>query len=347
VLVNLHLRGVNILKAGFGLALDFWSTSKALYNLLDDYAGLLDIAEKYGFNSVWAGEHHPRLAEPGHVPSPLMVLSALAKNTKLRLGTGVTLLPLWDPLRLAYDSAILDQISGGRFILGVGVGNPGLMKRFGIPSNEAGSRMDESLLLLKKLWAGEEEFQGKHFKVKGKVYPEPKQPGGPPIWVGGTILRSVQRAAELGDGWYGATQYHIDVIKRQADRYRALLSAKGGDSSGTTVAVNRIAFVAETDEKARREGKLYVSQVLEFYARMGLLRDGQGTPFDPKTDLFETVGDEIYFVGSPENILESIRKYQKVAGVTQFNLRISMGNMPIELVERTVTLLGEHVLPYC
>ena len=338
---------MSVLKAGFGLALDFWSTSKALHTLLDDYVGLLKVAEEYGFNSVWAGEHHPRFAEPGHVPSPLLVLSSLARSTKLRLGTGVTLLTLWDPLRLAYDSAVLDQISEGRFILGVGVGNPGLMKRFGIPPNQAGSRMDEALVLLKTLWAGEEEFQGKHFKVKGKVYPEPTQPGGPPIWVGGMIRRSLQRAAELGDGWYGATQYHIDAIKRQADHYRVLLSAKGQDPSGATVAINRIAFVAETDKRARAEGKLYVSQVLDFYARMGLLQDGRGTPLDAKTDLFEVVGDEICLVGSPESIIESIHKYQEIAGVTQFNLRISMGNMPLELVQRTVTLLGKHVLPYC
>ena len=332
---------------GFGLAFDFWSTSKDLYNLLDDHVVLLKSAEKYGFNSVWAGEYYPRLPEPGHVPSPLLVLSALSRNTKLRIGTGVTLLTLWDPLRLAYDSAILDQISGGRFILGVGVGNPGFMKRFGIPPNEAGSRMDEALLLLKKMWDGQDVFEGKHFKVKGKVYPQPTQPGGPPIWVGGAIRRSVQRAAELGDGWYGATQYHIDAIKRQADHYRVLLSAKGQDPSGATVAINRIAFVAETDKRARAEGKLYVSQVLDFYARMGLLQDGRGTPLDAQTDLFEVVGDEIYLVGSPENILESIHKYQEIAGVTQFNLRISMGNMPLELVQRTVTLLGKHVLPYC
>ena len=338
---------MSVLKAGFGLALDFWSTSKALHTLLDDYVDLLKVAEQYGFNSVWAGEYHPRFAEPGHVPSPLLVLSSLARSTKLRLGTGVTLLTLWDPLRLAYDSAVLDQISEGRFILGVGVGNPGLMKRFGIPPNQAASRMDEALVLLKTLWAGEEEFQGNHFKVKGKVYPGPAQSGGPPIWVGGKVRRSVQRAAELGDGWYGATQHHLEVIKRQADYYRALLSAKGQDPSGATVAINRIAFVAETDKLARTEGKLYVSQVLDFYARMGLLQDRRGNPLNQQTDLFEAVGDEVCLVGGPESILESIHKYQELAGVTQFNLRISMGNMPLELAERTVMLLGEHVLPNC
>ena len=147
------------------------------------------------------------------------------------------------------------------------------MKRYGIPPDEAASRMDEAMVLLKKLWAGEEEFQGKHFNVKGKVYPGPVQPGGPPIWVGGRIRRSVERAAKLGDAWYGATQFHLEVIKKQAHRYRELLVAQGGDPSTATVAINRTTFLAETDEQARQEGKPYVSDVLNFYGRMGLIQD--------------------------------------------------------------------------
>ena len=111
------------------------------------------------------------------------------------------------------------------------------------------------------------------------------------------------------------------------------------------MAINRTTFVAETDEQARQEGKPYVSDVLNFYGRMGLIQDSRGNALDPQTDLFEAVGDEIVFVGSPETCLESIRKYQK-AGVTHFNLRVSMGNMPLELIERSVTLLGQHVLPH-
>ena len=333
------------LSAQFGLALDFWSTSKPLDSLLEDYVGLLKRAEQYGFNSVWAGEYRPRFAESGHVPSPLLVLAALASHTRLRLGTGITLLPLWNPLKLAYDGLILDQICGGRFILGVGVGHPAVMKRYGVPPEEAGSRMDEALLLLKKLWAGEEGFEGEHFQVKGNVYPGPVQPGGPPIWVGGKIGRSVQRAAELGDAWYGATQYHLEVVKKQAARYRELLAARGEDPSDATIAVNRTTFLAETDEQARIEGKPYVSNVLNFYGKMGLIQDNQGNTLDPEEDLFEAVGEEIVLVGSPQTCLESIRRYQDEAGVNQFNLRISMGDMPLELAQRTVTLLGEEVLP--
>lgn len=328
----------------FGLALDFWSTRKPLSEHLEDYSRLLRIAEGYGFNSVWAGENRPRALQPGHTPSPLLVLASLANRTTLRLGTGVTLLTLWQPLRLAYDGALLDQMSDGRFTLGVGVGIAPVMKRYGVPPEEAGSRMDDTMKMLKALWSGADHYEGEHFRQKGAVIPGPVQPGGPPIWVGGTVNRSIRRAVELGDAWYGATQYHFEVVRRQAQRYREALAAAGQNPETATVAVNRTAFLAPTDAQARSEGKPYVSEVLNFYAAFGAITDAAGNSLDPKTDLFERVDDEVYFAGSPERCIDSIARYVD-AGVTQFNLRVSMGDMPTELVERSIRLLGEKVLP--
>lgn len=328
----------------FGLALDFWSNQQPLGRRLEDYVRLLRIAEDKGFVSVWAGENRPPKLQPGHTPSPLLVLAALANRTTLRLGTGVTLLTLWQPLRLAYDGAMLDQLCDGRLTLGVGVGSGAVMKRYGVPRSESGPRMDDTLKFLKAMWSGADHYHGEHFQVDGAVVPGPVQPGGPPIWVGGTINRSVQRAAELGDAWCAATQYHFELIKLQARRYREALQARGADPSGATVAINRSTFLAPTVDQARREGKPYVTDVLNFYAAFGSITDAAGKPLDRKTDLFERVGDEIYFVGSPASVIESIERYVE-AGVNQFNLRVSMGDMPAELVERTIRLLGDQVLP--
>lgn len=328
----------------FGLALDFWSAEKPLSRHLDDCVELLKLAEGYGFNSVWAGEHRPQRSLPGHTPTPLMVLAALASRTSLRIGSGVTLLTLWHPLRLAYDGAILDHLSDGRFTLGVGVGAPPSMERFGVPPAEAGSRMDEGLALLKAFWSGADHYHGRHFHIDGPVVPGPVQPGGPPIFVGGTGERAVRRAVELGNAWYGATQYHFELIKRQARRYRERLAEHGADPGAATVAVNRTTFLASSDDEARREGKPFVKQVLDFYARFGSVTDAEGNALDRNADLFELVGDEIYLVGSPASCTRSIQRYVD-AGVTQFNLRVCMGDMPIALAERTVKLLGEQVLP--
>ena len=315
----------------FGLALDFWSATRPLPAVLEEYVTLLDLAEGYGFDSVWAGENRPSAPQPGHLPSPLLALAALASRTRLRLGTGVLLAPLWHPLQLAYDCAVLDQISGGRLILGVGVGAPYLMKRYGLAPEQTAPRMDELLRTLKKAW-------------KGEINPAPVQAGGPPIWVGGKIRRSAERAAELGDGWYAATQYHLDLIMRQAALYRERWSALGRDASTAVVAVNRTTFVAETDHEARREGKHYVGHVLDSYRAARALTDGPGNPYPAQADLFETLGEEHYFCGSPETCAASIAKYVE-AGVTRFHLRVSMGDMPLELATRTVRLIGERVLP--
>jgi alkanesulfonate monooxygenase SsuD/methylene tetrahydromethanopterin reductase-like flavin-dependent oxidoreductase (luciferase family) len=159
----------------FGLALDFWSTTKPLDRLLDDHVRLLAAAETLGFHSVWAGENRAQAPEPGHLPSPFLVLAAIARETNLRLGTGVTLLAGWHPAKLVYDAALLDQLSGGRFTLGMGLGNPGLMKQHGMAEEELGSRMDETLRFLKEMWSGASAFEGRYVRMKGRVYPPPVQ----------------------------------------------------------------------------------------------------------------------------------------------------------------------------
>lgn len=329
----------------FGLALDFWSAQKPFDQRLDEYLGLIHLAEQCGFDSVWAGENRPTQPEAGHTPSPFLVLAALARSTKLKLGTGVALVTIQHPLQLAYDAVMLDHLTAGRFILGAGLGSPPLMKRYGINPDESAARMDELLACLQAMWSGADKFEGRQINVRGKVYPLPFTPGGPPVLVGGKVLRSAERAAESGAGWYSATQYHFALIKKQSERYQAKLAALGKDPAAGIVAVNRTTFVAETDEQAHREGRPFVTSVLNSYAAFGAITDAQGNPFPPGADLYETTGDDHYFCGSPATVLASIQKYV-AAGVNQFNLRVSMGEMPIETARRTVTLLGQQVIPH-
>src|SRR5262245_9765897 len=94
----------------FGLALDFRSAVRTLDQQLAQYVELCRVAERYRFASVTAGEAYPVGPGMGHLPSPFLALAALAPQMGLRIGTGVTLLPGWNPLKLAYDGAVLDQI---------------------------------------------------------------------------------------------------------------------------------------------------------------------------------------------------------------------------------------------
>lgn len=331
-------------KPAFGLALDFWSQRQPFNERLDDYLRVIALAERLGFDSVWAGENRPRAPEPGHVASPFLALASIARHTRLRLGTGVALITIRNPLQLAYDTAFLDQLTEGRFVLGVGMGVPPLMQRYGVDPANPGLRMDETLACLRALWSGESAFEGSLIKVKGKVLPAPRTEGGPTVLVGGARQRSADRAARLGDGWYGATQYRFERIRTLAGQYRAARTLLGQDGTQGTVAVNRTTFVAESDEVARREASPYVNEVMNFYASFGSILDAAGKPVPAGSDFVNVLDDNLVFVGSPDAIAASIAKYVD-AGVNLFNLRVAMGDMPVEKIERTVRLLGEQVLP--
>ena len=95
----------------FGLALD-WSTERVtLDRLFKEFLPLIQLAERSGFESIWVGQHFPtEPAELFHPPSPLLVMAAIAPHTSLVLGTGVLLLPMWNPITLAYEAAVLDQL---------------------------------------------------------------------------------------------------------------------------------------------------------------------------------------------------------------------------------------------
>jgi alkanesulfonate monooxygenase SsuD/methylene tetrahydromethanopterin reductase-like flavin-dependent oxidoreductase (luciferase family) len=329
----------------FGLALDLNTAQTSLDRRLDAYVPLLHLAERYGFTSVWAGETYPTAPGGTHLPSPLLALAALApRTTTLRLGTGVTLLPAWQPLRLAYDAAVLDQLSGGRFVLGVGAANAPTWARFGVDRGTVGERMDETLAALRALWAGAPGYEGRLVSIERGIAPLPLQPGGPPIWVGGLAPRAARRAAQYGDAWTASTAYRLADIRAQVARYRAALTAAGEDATAPTVGANRLAFLAETPEKARAEGRTYLERVLGVYARTGGLLGADGTPIPPDAPLLEAADQEVCLVGSPETVNARLEEYAR-AGVTNVQLRVAPADLPSELIARTITLAGEAILP--
>lgn len=119
-----------------------------------DTIELVRLAESVGFDSAWVSEHHG--ASDGYLPSLLVMCAALAEATStIRLGTGVLLTPLHDPLRLAEDAAVVDQIAGGRLMLGLGIGwRPEEFRMFGVPMRERLTRTIETVAILRQAWTG-------------------------------------------------------------------------------------------------------------------------------------------------------------------------------------------------
>jgi len=164
-----------------------------------------DMAEDLGYDSVWVGDS--LLARPRH--EPITLLAAVAGRTKkVELGTAVLLPALRNPFLLAHEVATLDQVSEGRFILGVGIATdvPNIRAEFqsaGVPFEKRVGRMMEGLRLCKALWTGEPvNWAGRWQVTEGVIGPTPFRKGGPPIWGGGSAPAALQRAGRYFDGWF-------------------------------------------------------------------------------------------------------------------------------------------------
>src|SRR5512132_113785 len=167
-------------------------------------------AEELGIDSVWAHDH---VFNVGHVRDrigggpyyePLALLGFVAARTsRVRLGTSVLVLPYHNPLRLAKTAATLDVLSGGRLILGVGVGSIEAETRaMGSPFAERGVYSDEAIAVMRALWSQESpRHHGRYWDFAGMPFaPKPLQPS-IPLVIGGVSRAAIRRAARLGDGW--------------------------------------------------------------------------------------------------------------------------------------------------
>ncbi len=332
----------------FGLFLEFPTNSdEQVVEQIDRYLPIVQLAENSGFKSVWAGESYPKeMGAIQHTSSPFLLLAYLAPQTSMKLGTGVTLAPIWHPLRLAYDTAMLDQLSHGRLVLGIGLGNPGIWKRFGVERDSVGQRTDETIQALRALWAGEDGFEGDVVKAMGGMSPRPVQPGGPQSLVGGKITRSARRAAQLGDGLMSGTHFEWPHVQRLISIYHTALEELGKDSKRSTVSVNRLVVLAENPDQAWEDAAPYLARLFKVYSKIGLV-EGAEALFDSDVDVVAALKDltaDICLVGSPESVAPQLEEYV-AAGVTQLQIRPAPAVMPTELVERTIRLAGEQLIP--
>ena len=217
---------------------------------MEDIQGVIDLAarcEDLGFDSVWASEHvfnvsyvYDRIGDKPYY-EPLTVLTYVAaKTSTIGLGTSVLVLPYHNPIRLAKVAATLDVLSGGRVMLGVGVGViEEELEAMGSPFAERGAITDETIAIMKELWTNEDpSYQGKYHSFSGmKFTPKPVQKPHIPIIIGGTSKAAIRRAARSGAAWH-PTALSPEVLAQGMEYLKEQVVTAGRDPSEVEVSVS-------------------------------------------------------------------------------------------------------------
>jgi probable F420-dependent oxidoreductase len=328
----------------FGLTTDFRNPPDSGRTTAEVYADIIEHmvwAESLGFGAAYIFEHH--FTGDGYIPSPMVAATAIAARTKrIRIGPDIAILPLYDPIRVAEDGAVLDVISNGRLDFGVGLGyRPPEYAGYGLDLKTRGARADEALQIIRRLWMGETvTFRGKHFNVDGAcLTPRPVQQPNPPIWVGGFSRAAARRAARYGDGYIGPTNravyemYLAELRKAEKDATRARVMGGG-----------LWLVVAEDPDRTFAHYAPHLLYWFNSYAKWFEGTDTSPWPMLNSAQELRTRG--LVNILSPEAAVELIKRQTAEVPVEMFTFMLSPPGVKLSQVAPHLELFANKVMPH-
>lgn len=297
----------------------------------------IDLVQEAGLDAIFFSEHHGVDEYP---PTPLTLAGvALGRTSTLRSGPMPTLVPLHNPVRLAEDAAVLDFVSDGRLIMGLGTGY--LEQDFaqiGADLHERGARLDESLDVLKNLWSdAPEQHDGRFFTIGNNVpltHRSPR-PGGPEIWLAGYSKRMMRRAAERGAGLVLGSVMSRDEISALAADFRATCAQVGAKSG--TVSVMRRAWFGDEDDVGAFLDRL--ADDMRRYVEMGSGR-GPSAASLTKDGISARALRERVIVGTPREAAEFTQEWARQAGVDYLILKMQWGRRDFPALKEQIGRAG-------
>lgn len=300
------------------------------FNMIGEITGAAEEAlrlEALGFDYVAWGEHYMRGDPPLPSTAALPVLGVAAGATqRIRLLSGVLLLPLYHPTLLAKMAASLDVASGGRLTLGVGIGGefPQEFQALEVPMQQRGSRANEVLKVMRRLWTEDRvSYQGRHFHLDNvTLNPRPLQQPHPPVWVAGRREPAMRRAVRLGDGWFPYL-YSPRAYRASVERIQELAQAQGRDLSSFQWGLHLPVAIADSEEEA---AQVAASQL--------------GARYQANTEFLEIVRS-FSLLGPPEACVRRLEAYVE-AGAR--NIIFAWAGLPEDRARYTETL-ARHVVP--
>ena len=308
-----------------------------------------------GWDTAWLAEMH-FVREFSVLPSPMVTMAAIAAQTeRIRLGTGVTLLPLLDPIRTAEDAATLDIISNGRVDFGVGRGSIAEhFAGFNVNVNERATRFEEALEIIQLAWLdGPVNYQGQHFSYRNvQVVPKPVQRPGPPLRIAANSDESFARAATSGWPVFASpiTAFAEDLDRRYAAYHEARPDAPASDA-GILMPVH----VHESSETAKAEAQAslmsYLKVVSDTGVRSWTRRGGDLADLPPllkrnRDSSYEEALEEMCAIGNPDEVNAKLNDVNERYGVGHFITWCNAGGIiPHDQVTRSMSLFMQECAP--
>ena len=297
-----------------------------------------------GFDLICAGQHY--LSAPFTMPTSIPFLARMAAEAgDMEVASSIVLVPLHNPVEMAETVATMDAICSGRFIFGIGLGyREEEYAAFGVKREERVPRMIEALEVMKLLWTGDDvEFQGRFYQLP-RVQSTVRcvQQPYPPIWVAANNDGAIRRAARLGYPWLVNPHATVATIAAQTEMYRQVLGESGFDGPAA-LPMMRETYVAEDREVAMYESRPHLEGKYRAYSQWG---QDKALPGEESFEMpFEDLARDRFLIGTPDDLVSEIRRYERDLGVTHMILRFQWPGLEQDKVMEQLELMGKHVIP--
>jgi len=310
---------------------------------LAEQVAMLHAARDAGWDYVFAGQHYLS-TDMTHI-QPLPYLARLAAEAgDMRIGMGILLLPLQNPVDVAENFASLDVVTGGRLVFGVGMGYREVeYHAFGVDPRDKVRRFEENLDVVLRLWAGEEVTVDLPWCRLDAVRLNlrPLQQPRPPVWMAANADAAVRRAARLADAWMINPHAALPTVRRQVDLYREA-RRQAGTGEGEPLPLMREIFCAKDRRTAVEKAAPYLAQKYQAYASWG---QDKVMPEKESFDIaYEQLAEDRFIVGSPEDCIEALQPWRDL-GVEQLIFRSHWAGLPVEDALDSIRLLASEVVP--
>jgi alkanesulfonate monooxygenase SsuD/methylene tetrahydromethanopterin reductase-like flavin-dependent oxidoreductase (luciferase family) len=330
--------------------------------LYHDYLDQMEFADQLGFDGVCLNEHHQTAY--GMMPIPGVLAGALARSVKHAniaiLGRALPLVN--NPLNIAEEYAMLDNLTRGRIIAGFVRGIGAEYHSTGINPALSQERFAEAHDLIIQAWTkpGPFAFHGKHYQFRYvNPWPRPVQEPHPPIWIPSQGSSSTIRWAAKMRYTYCQTLSPIAAVAKFFQLYRDEAEKAGYEASPDQLAWSNTIYVGDTDKKAMKEAKPHLEALVNYLLKMPtdmLLPPGYTDTASMKrvravkvtgktTTIDDLVKSGVVIIGSPETVRQKLAEYQDLAGFNTSLTKTQFGTMPNEMARANMTAIAEEILP--